>query len=156
MLYNVLLVVLVIVAVLVIGMIRESRRERSLRAWVEKKTNARLHWPFKADEHPSVPAAELTQLFIQRPPLGFASAVQITEAGSELWLIEFRTTPLGKESSRWFTLVARRAMNETPPESSAGSSGESWKVFGPWACHHREGLITVSLLEEALSTPQHL
>lgn len=53
MLSKALIIILVIVAVIAFGMIRESRRERRLRAWVGSKTNARLHWPFKADEQPS-------------------------------------------------------------------------------------------------------
>ncbi len=154
MLSKTFIIILVIIAVLAIGMILESRRERSLRAWIGKKVNTRLHWPFKAAEHAFIPAIELTQLFIQRPPIGWASAVQITEGAGEMWFIEFRTTPLGKESSDWFNLIARRGMSVEASENIADRAGEEWKVHGPWSCQRTEGLITVSLLEETLSAPR--
>jgi len=145
---KVLCIILVIAAVFAIAAFMESRRERSLREWMAKKPNMKLHWPFDIEDHPSVPAAELTHRFIQRPPLAWASGVQIIDEGGDVWCIEFRTTPLGKESSCWFTLIARKADLQTKSASFATPFDEGSKSLNGWNCHLRKGLITVPLLDD--------
>ena len=77
MLAQALFVILLVAAVLEIGFVRESLRARSLRSWVAQQHGARSHWPFQPEEHPTVPATELAQLFTSRALPGWASALQV-------------------------------------------------------------------------------
>lgn len=152
-----LVLVLVLGALVGIALWLESRRERDLRAWVEAIPGRQLHWPFIPPQHPNVPAAELVQRMIQRPPIGWASALRTTDATGEVWWIEFRTTPPGKKSSQWFTLVARRTRNGLNVRPGGvpltpGSSGAA--LADPWVCHWREGFITVDGLGEVVEPPR--
>ena len=150
MLTQTLVVVLVIAAILAIGMLRESRRERSLRTWIKTKPGARLHWPFKPEDHPSFPAADLVERFIQRPPLGWASAVQMTDERGEMWFVEFHTTPPGRDSAFWITLAAIRGSSSD--KAALPTAAERIEVLGPWTCWRRENLITAPLLDEILAS----
>jgi len=153
MLGKALVLVLVVGALVGIALWRESRRERNLRAWVAARPGGQLHWPFVSAEHPGVPAAELVQRMIQRPPIGWASAVRTTDATGEVWFIEFRTTPPGKKSSHWFTLVARRTregVNVGPERGRSTIGSPDVELVDSWACDRREGFITVALLGEVL------
>lgn len=157
MLGKTLVLVLVVGALVGIAWWRESRRERDLRAWAEARPGGQLHWPFIPSEHLNVPAAELVQRMIQRPPLGWASALRTTDATGEFWWIEFRMTPLGKKSPQWFTLVARRSLdglNAGPAGVPSMNGSPGAVVYGAWVGHFREGFITVAGLSEGLEPPR--
>ena len=157
MLGKALFLVLVVGVLMGIAMWLESRRERELRAWTEAMPGRQLHWPFIPAQHPNVPAVELVQRMIQRPPIGWASALRTTDAAGEVWWIEFRTTPPGKKSSQWFTLVARRTrdgLNSGPEGVPATNGSPGAPLADPWVCHCREGVIRVAGLGEALEPPR--
>ncbi|HCN30097.1 MAG TPA: hypothetical protein DIT64_15430 [Verrucomicrobiales bacterium] len=149
MLLKILLIILVIAIVLGTGMILEIRRERALREWASGIPGARLHWPFIAVEHPSVPAAELVELLIQRAPVSWASAIETRGGSGDVWLVEYRATPPGKKSTRWFTLVAwrRNDLGSCGPLEHADAGA---RTLGRWSCRVLSGLITVSMLHEIL------
>lgn len=135
MITKILLVVLLIAGVLAVGLWLESRREKSLRAWVARKPGAQLYWPFVPVEHSGFPAEEWTVRLRGHPPLGWGSAVREMREGGEVWCAEFRAAPAVGKASRWYLLVARR------------------RPDGSWFCDQREGLLSEAVLGEVFETP---
>ncbi len=133
MLTEILVVVLVLAAVLAIGMHRESQRQRRLEAWTRARPGARLHWPFRPEEH-AIPTEALVTGLLGRAPMGWAAAVELHETEGVVWFVEYRSTPPGRKSPLWFTLVAVHR---------PGGAGER----EPWACRTVAGLISTELLE---------
>ncbi len=136
-------IVLVITAVLAIALLKESRRQATLREWVAARSGAKLHWPFVPGDNPSIPAPAMVEKLIRRQPLSWASAIHIADASGDHWWIEFRTTPAGKESTSWFTLVAHPGNAE--PQTTGHDLSEP---TAGWSYEQRTGLITVPMLED--------
>lgn len=151
--------VIVIGLLFLLALSRERHRERMLRMWVQRHPGSALHRGFRGFEpacHPDIPALELLKEFLGRPPIGFASALEIERPEGSLWLVEYRTTPLGAKTDRWFTLVARRCPDEAAAEALAtGGDARDFRVHGPWLCLLRPGLMTPKMLDglpEAIRT----
>ena len=156
MLTKALIITIIIAALFVIAGVRETRRGRALREWALLRAGARLLWPFMAAEQHVIPVTPLIELFMGRPPLGLACAMQVTRAEDEVWFVEFRATPAGQESSRWFTLVARHcqdgaAAKRCQMELQRTEPERSTLTLESWTCQRRDGLMTVALLEEVLN-----
>ena len=126
---------------------RERHRERLLRLWVERHSEATLHWGFDPDSVPEFPARKLVEELLGRPPLGFAAAVGIERQDGPLWLAEYRTTPPGKKTDRWFVLVAQRFPDEAAAEVAMTGDDPMFVVGGCWVCRKLQGLITPGMLE---------
>jgi hypothetical protein len=133
MLPEILVVALVLAAVLGIGMVRESRRHRRLEAWVRARIGRRLHWPFRPEEH-LVPAKSLATELLGRAPVGWAGAVECSGPGGQVWFIECRSTPPGRKSPHWYTLVARHRPDLDETEER-------------WSCRKLKGLISTEMLD---------
>jgi hypothetical protein len=140
--------VLIIGFLFLLALTRERHRERMLRMWVERHPGSTLHRGFQGfepDRHPGVPALALLEEFLGRPPIGFASAMEVNRPQGDLWLVEYRTTPLGAKTDRWFTLAARRFPDSKVAGSVAG--GADFRVSGPWVCLLLPGLMTPKMLD---------
>jgi hypothetical protein len=107
----------IIIALFAIALSRERHRERLLKAWVAHHPGAAIHRNFEIPALAEFPAAELVEKFVGRPALGLASAVEIPRPEGTLWLVEYRTTPLGAKTDKWFTLAAKRFADDVAPQS---------------------------------------
>lgn len=150
-----LILILGVIALLLLATLLEKYRERSLRRWAGRRPGANLHWGFVPEEHPGLPAGELTQLIIGQPPLGYASALQLAGPAGDLWFVEYRTTPPGRKSDRWFTLLALQCADETSAQDclthlQTSRSAQIPRLVGNWVCLRLEGLMSVRLLESNL------
>jgi hypothetical protein len=134
---RILIGALLLAAVLAVILARDSRRERALRSWVAKRRNARLHWPLEMDGDLPIPFRELADLTLGRPPLGWAAAVEIERAEDQIWFLECRTTPAGRETADWFTLAACG-----PKDGFSDPSA--------WQCHLIDELLSADLVFEEL------
>jgi hypothetical protein len=136
----------IIIAIFAIALSRERHRERLLKAWVAHHAGAAIHRSFEIPALTELPAAELVEKFVGRPALGLASAMEIPRPEGKLWLVEYRTTPLGAKTDKWFTLVAKRFADDAAA-SAVASSREDLFVSGPWVCRGLSGLITIKMLD---------
>lgn len=127
-------VIVIIIALFAIALSRERHRVRLVRMRVDHDPSATLHSPFVPANHPEFPVMEMLEKTLGRPPIGFASAVEIRRDGRVLWLAEYRTTPLGRKTDHWFTLLAA---NEG----------------GAWSAEKLPGLISPKLLGTILDQP---
>jgi len=134
---RILIGALVLAAVLAGILARDSRRERALRSWVAKRRNARLHWPLEMAGDLPIPFHELAELTFGSSLLGWGAAVEIERSGDQIWFLECRTTPPGRESADWFTLVACG-----PKDGFSDPSA--------WQCHLIDELLSADLFVEAL------
>jgi hypothetical protein len=145
----------IIIALFAIALSRERHRERLLKAWVAHHAGAAIHRSFEIPALAEFPAGELVEKFVGRPALGLASAMEIPRPDGTLWLVEYRTTPLGAKTDKWFTLVAQRFPDDAAATAVA-SSREDLIARGPWVCRGLSGLITIKMLdglgEEPLSS----
>lgn len=135
---RILIGALLLAAVLAVFLARDSRRERALRSWVGKRRGARLHWPLEMDGELPIPFRELADLTLGRPPLGWAAAVEIERAEDQIWFLECRTTPAGRETADWFTLMAR-------------GPREGWGDPALWSCQLIDEVLTVEMLTNELA-----
>jgi len=138
MITRILMGVFLLAALFAVVLIRDSRRERALRSWVAKRREARLHWPFELNDELAIPCRELAEIILGRAPLGWGAAVQIERAADQMWFLECRTTPPGRETADWFTLVARGPVEEAcDPEA--------------WQCRLLDDVLSVELLNQVLA-----
>lgn len=139
---------LIIGFVFFLALCREKHRERMLRMWVARHPGSTLHRTFlgfEKDHHPDMPALALLDKFLGRPPIGFASAMEVKRPQGDLWFVEYRTTPLGAKTDRWFTLAARRFPDDKAAELAA--RGLDFRVSGPWVCLLLPGLMMPKMLD---------
>lgn len=130
--------VFLLAALFAVVLIRDSQRERALRAWVAKRREARLHWPFKVNDELAIPCRELAEILLGRAPLGWGAALQIERSADQMWFLECRTTPPGRETADWFTLVARGPAEETRDPAA-------------WQCRLLDDVLSVEMLNEVLA-----
>lgn len=135
---RILIGALLLAAVLAVVLARDSKRERELRSWIAKRRGARLHWPLEMDAELTVPFRELADITLGRQPLGWGAAVQIERSADQMWFIECRTTPTGRETADWFTLVARGPVEEALDP-------------GAWQCQLLDDVLSVALLNQVLA-----
>lgn len=150
-----LLLILFVVALLVVAALWEKCRERSLRRWAGRRPGANLHWGFVPEEHPGLPVGELIHGIIGQPPMGYASALQLAGPTGDLWFVEYRTTPPGRKTDRWFTLLALPCADETSAQEclthlQTSRPTQLPRLVGNWVCLRLEGLMSVRLLESHL------
>ncbi len=136
----------IIIAIFAIALSRERHRERLLKAWVAHHPGAAIHRSFEIPALVEFPAAELVEKFVGRPALGLASAMEIPRPEGTLWLAEYRTTPLGAKTDKWFTLVARHFPDDAAA-AAISSSREGLVASGPWVLRGLPGLITIRMLD---------
>jgi hypothetical protein len=134
----------VIIALFVLAAARERYRDLLLDRWMARRPEAKRHRWVTVSPPPEFPAPELLEKFLGRPPIGYASAIEIPVPGGVLWVVEYRTTPLGAKTDQWFTLVARRFPD---PDAARVAAGEEFLTSGPWACLQLRGLMTPSMLD---------
>jgi hypothetical protein len=138
MITRILIGALLIAAVLAAILARESKRERDLRSWIAKRRGARLYWPLEMDAELPVPFRELVGLTLGRQPLAWGAAVQIERSADQTWFLECRTTPPGRETADWFTLVVRGTAGDAPDPAA-------------WQCHLLDDVLSVEILNQVLA-----
>lgn len=138
MISRILMGVFLLAALFSVVLIRDSRRERGLRAWVGKRREARLHWPLEVNDELVIPCRELAELVLGRAPLGWGAAVEIERSADRIWFLECRTTPPGRETADWFTLVARGPAGETRDPAA-------------WQCHLLDEVLSAEALNRVLA-----
>lgn len=136
----------IIIALFAIALSRERHRERLLRAWVAHHPGASLRRRAEFPHPAEFPAEELAKDFLGRAAIGFASAMRVPREEGALWLAEYRSTPTGAKTDRWFTMAALRFPDEVSAAAFADGRPEVF-VSGPYACLHLPGLITLKTLE---------
>ena len=112
----------VIIVFFAVALVRERYRERQLERWLARHPEATRHRWVTLSPPPDFPAPVLLENLLGRPPIGYASAIEFRREVGALWVVEYRTTPLGAKTDQWFTLVARRFPDADAARAAAGES----------------------------------